>query len=136
LLIIVSLETWFVRPNLLTNGVNPMFWASLLVVAVSAFAIFSGIERNHEMRAFVGSSFLVIGMLATGASAIFPVMLFSTLAPENSLTAYAVAASPGSLLMASMWWPIAFVLAATYFIFISRRYYGKVSVNRDTQGYY
>jgi cytochrome d ubiquinol oxidase subunit II len=136
LLIIVSIETWFVRPNLLTNGVNPMFWASLLVVAVSAFAIFSGIEQNHEMRAFIGSSFLVIGMLATGASAIFPVMLFSTLAPENSLTADAVAANPGSLMMASMWWPIAFVLAATYFIFISRRYYGKVSVNRDTQGYY
>jgi cytochrome d ubiquinol oxidase subunit II len=136
LLFIVSIETWFVRPNLLTNGVNPMFWASLLVVAVSAFAIFSGIEQHHEMRAFIGSNFLIIGMLATGASAIFPVMLFSTLAPENSLTAYAVAASPGSLLMASIWWPVAFILAAGYFIFISRRYYGKVSVKRDTQGYY
>ncbi len=88
------------------------------------------------MRAFLGSNFIVIGMLATGAAAIFPIMLYSTLAPENSLTAEAVAASSGSLLMASLWWPIAFILAATYFIFISRRYYGKVSVKRDTQGYY
>jgi cytochrome d ubiquinol oxidase subunit II len=133
---IVSIETWFVRPNLLTQGVNFMFWISLVVVALSAFAIFSGIEQKHEMRAFIGSNFLVMGMLATGASAIFPVMLFSTLAPENSLTAYAVAASPGSLFMASLWWPIAFILAVTYFIFISRRYYGKVSLKRDTQGYY
>jgi cytochrome d ubiquinol oxidase subunit II len=136
LLVIVSIETWFVRPNILTNGVNPVFWACLLVVAGSGFAIVLGIRRNQEMLAFIGSNFLVIGMLATGAAAIFPVMLFSTLAPENSLTAYALAASPGSLFMASMWWPLAFILAASYFIFISRRYYGKVSVKRDTQGYY
>jgi cytochrome d ubiquinol oxidase subunit II len=136
LLIVVSAETWFVRPNLLANGTNPFLWVGLLVVVGSAFAIVSGIQTNHEMRAFVGSNFLIMGMLATGAAAIFPVMLFSTLAPENSLTAYAVAASPGSLFMASIWWPVAFLLAATYFIFISRRYYGKISVNRDTQGYY
>lgn len=136
LLFIVSIETWFVRPTLLMHGFNHLFWAGLLVVAGSALAIFSGIRRNDEMRAFAGSNFLVIGMLATGAAAIFPVMLFSTLAPENSLTAYAAAASPGSLLMASIWWPVAFLLAATYFIFISRRYHGKISVKRDTQGYY
>ncbi len=136
LLVVVSVETRFVRPNILANGLNPFFCAGLLVVAGSGFAIFSGIRQNHEMRAFIGSNFLVMGMLATGAAAIFPVMLFSTLAPENSLTAYAVAASPGSLFMASIWWPLAFLLAATYFIFISRRYYGKVSVQKDTQGYY
>jgi cytochrome bd ubiquinol oxidase subunit II len=135
LLIVVSVETWFVRPNLPTT-VNPFFCLGLLVVIGSAVAIFTGIRANHEMRAFIGSNFLVIGMLATGAAAIFPVMLFSTLASENSLTADAVAASPGSLFMASIWWPVAFLLAATYFIFISRRYYGKISVKRDTQGYY
>lgn len=63
-------------------------------------------------------------------------MLYSTLAPENSLTAYAVASSPGSLFMASIWWPVAFVMAAGYFIFISRHYRGKVSVKRDNQGFY
>ena len=31
---------------------------------------------------------------------------------------------------------VAFVMAASYFVFISRRYSGKVSVRRDTQGYY
>lgn len=136
LLVIVSLETWLVRPHLLAGGTNPFVWAGLLVIAASAFALVSGIRRDHEMRAFIGSNFLVIGMLATGAAAIFPVMLFSTLAPANSLTAYALASSPGSLFMASLWWPVAFVLAVCYFIYISRRYHGKVSVKRDTQGYY
>jgi cytochrome bd-type quinol oxidase subunit 2 len=88
------------------------------------------------MRAFLGSTFILVGLLVTGSAAIFPVMLHSTLAPEQSLTAYAVAASPKALLLASMWWPIGFVLACSYFVFISRRYAGKVSVKRDNQGFY
>jgi hypothetical protein len=47
-----------------------------------------------------------------------------------------VASSPTTLLRASFWWPIAFGLAVFYFVFISRRYAGKVSVQRDTQGFY
>jgi len=79
---------------------------------------------------------LIFGSLATGAATIFPVMLHSTLATENSLTAYAVASSASTLLRASFWWPIDFAIAVFYFIFISRRYAGKVSVQRDTQGFY
>ena len=67
---------------------------------------------------------------------LFPVMLHSTLAPENSMTAYAVAAGPTSLRLAAVWWPIALALTLLYFAFISRRYAGKVSVQRDTQGFY
>jgi cytochrome bd-type quinol oxidase subunit 2 len=91
-------------------------------------------DRNmaarHEMRAFLGSNFLIVGLLAIGGAAIFPIMLYSTLAPQNSLSAY------GALLLASFWWPVGFALATIYFVFISRRYAGKVSVKRDNQGYY
>ena len=55
---------------------------------------------------------------------------------ENSLTAYDVAAGSNSLTYAAIWWPIAFALATTYFVFVSRRYAGKVSVERDNQGFY
>ncbi len=96
--------------------------------------LISGLASRRELRAFVGSNFLIVGLLATGAAAIFPVMLHSTLAPENSLTAYAVASSPTTLLRAIFWWPIGFALAVFYFVFISRRYAGKVGVQRDTQG--
>jgi len=108
----------------------------LVVVATSTITLISGLATRRELRAFVGSNFLIIGLLATGAAAIFPVMLHSTLAPENSLTAYAVASSPTTLLRASFWWPVACALAVFYFVFISRRYTGKVSVQRDTQGFY
>jgi len=64
------------------------------------------------------------------------VTLYSTLAPENSLTAYGVAASHSSLVFASIWWPVGLAFAITYFVCIARRYAGKVSIKRDTQGFY
>jgi cytochrome bd ubiquinol oxidase subunit II len=137
LLIIVSVETFFVRPQLVREGVaNPLSWLGMMVVIASVWALFSGIRCGHEMRAFVGSNSLIVGMLTTGGATIYPVMLYSTIAPEYSLRADQVASSPSTLGSAIFWWPVAFVMAASYFIFISRRYSGKVSVKRDTQGYY
>ena len=72
-------------------------------------------------------------MLGTGSAAIYPVMLHSTLAPENSLTAPAVAASPMSLLVAAIWWPIGLALTIFYVVFVSKRYVGKVSAQQDTR---
>jgi hypothetical protein len=62
-------------------------------------------------------------------------MLYSTLSPENSLTAYNVAGGPSSFRFASIWWPVGFALAIAYFVFISRRLAGNVSVKPDNQGF-
>jgi cytochrome bd ubiquinol oxidase subunit II len=137
LFLAVSVESWVVRPDVPGQAIhNPFCWLGLLLVIFSTVALISGLSTRREIRAFVGSTFLLAGLLVTGGAAIFPVMLYSTLAPANSLTAYAVASSSGGLLHASIWWPVAFVLAIVYFVFISRHYTGKVSVKRDTQGFY
>jgi len=133
LLAVVLIESRIVRPDLPGRSwSNPLWWIGLIVIAASAFTLLTGLTSGRELRTFVGSNFLIFALLATGATAIFPVMLHSTLAPESSLTAYAVASSPTTLLRASVWWPIAFALAVFYFVFISRRYAGRVSVQRDT----
>jgi cytochrome d ubiquinol oxidase subunit II len=130
-------ESRIVRPDLPGRALsNPILWLGLILIAASIITLVSGLAGRHEQRAFLGSNFLIVGLLATGSAAIFPVMLRSTLAPENSLTAYAVASSSSTLFRASFWWPAGFALAVFYFIFISRRYAGKVSVQRDTQGFY
>src|SRR5713101_5892086 len=132
LFLAISVESWVVRPDLPGHAIhNPFCWLGLLVVIVSTIMLISGLSTRQEMRAFVGSNFLLGGLLATGAAAIFPVMLYSTLAPEHSLTAYGVASSPSTLRLASFWWPAGLALAVFYFTFISRRYAGKVSVQRD-----
>jgi cytochrome d ubiquinol oxidase subunit II len=137
LLALISLESWVVRPELPGHAVaNPLWCLGALVVLGSSIALVSGLTSRREARAFLGSNFLLVGLLAAGGAAIYPVMLHSTLAPENSLTAQAVAAGPRALAIASMWWPVGFMLAIAYFVFISRRYVGKVSVQRDSQGFY
>jgi cytochrome d ubiquinol oxidase subunit II len=137
LLLIILVESRIVRPDLPGRAwSNPFWWLGLVVTIASIIALVSGLVARRERRAFLASNFLIVGLLATGAAAIFPVMLYSTLAPENSLTAYAVAVSPGTLRIATIWWPAGLALAVFYSIFISRRYAGKVSVQRDTQGFY
>lgn len=137
LFLAISVETFAVRPDLPGRAVyNPFCWLGLLITAASTAALVSGLSTRRETRAFLGSSFIIVGLLVTGGAALFPVMLYSTIAPENSLTAYAVAAGPNSLRLASIWWPVGFALATVYFVFISRRYAGKVSVKRDNQGFY
>ena len=136
LLIVISAESGEVRSDLLGHAAqNPIWWIGLLVLGAATIALVSGLINGREMLAFVGSNLLLAGLLGTGAAALFPVALQSTLAPDDSLTAYDVAAGPKSLAYAAVWWPIAFALAAAYFVFVSRRYAGKVSVRRDNQGY-
>jgi hypothetical protein len=60
--------------------------------------------------------------------------IYSTLAPGNSLTAYAAASSRRALVLALVWWPVGLALATTYFIVISRRYAGKVGVKHVFTG--
>lgn len=54
-----------------------------------------------------------------------------TVGPKTS-----VAAGANSFLFACIWWPVGLALATFYFVFISRRYAGKVSARRDSQGFY
>jgi len=137
LFILISVGTFVVRPDLPGHAIyNPFWYLGLIAVVVATAMLISGLLTRHEKRALIGSNLLLVGLLVTGAATIFPVMLHSTLAPENSLTAYNVAAGANSLLFACIWWPMGFALATFYFIFISRRYAGKVSVRRDNQGFY
>jgi len=137
LFLAISIESGVVRPDVVGPAIhNPFCWLGLIVILIATGTLISGLSAHLEMRAFLGSNFILVGLLVTGGAAIFPVMLYSTLAPENSLTAYSVAAGEHSLRLASIWWPVGFVLAIIYFVFISRRYMGKVAVTRDTQGFY
>jgi cytochrome bd ubiquinol oxidase subunit II len=129
LLIAVSVESWMVRPDVPRHAIhNPFCWLGSLTIIVATCTLILGLRLRVEEWAFLGSNFLLVGLLATGGAAIFPVMLHSTLVPENSLTAYAVAAGRNSLLLASIWWPVGFALATAYFVFISRRFAGRVNV--------
>jgi len=137
LFLAISVESWLVRPDLFQQAMNkPLCWIGVVVIVISVITLISGLASHREMRTFAGSNGLIVGVLGTGAAALFPVMLYSTLDPKNSLSSYAVAANASALRYAVLWWPLGFILSVVYFIFISRRYAGKASARRDNQGFY
>ena len=111
-----------------------MEWLAVAVVVTGAWALFTGLRGTAESRAFAGSSAVITGLLAGAAVSVFPVMLHSTIAPEHSMTAYNGAAPAHGLALALIWWPVALVLAFTYFTVIMRNYGGKVRPTEDLQG--
>lgn len=135
LFLAISVESWLVRPDLFAHAShNPICWLGLFLLVVSIVTLISGLSSRDERRAFIASNLLLGSIAGTGAATIFPVMLHSTLRPDDSLTAYSAAASRGTLQIAFLWWPIAFVLTTAYSVFISRQFAGKVSAQLDDQG--
>jgi cytochrome bd-type quinol oxidase subunit 2 len=96
-------------------------------------AIFMGLKNGRELSAVIGSGGFIAGLMTAGAAGVFPIMLHSTLAPENSLSAFQNAAAGNGLVIALVWWPLSLIFAAAYFIFIYRHYTGKVKASEDTQ---
>ena len=134
LLIVVTVETRSVRPDLFTGMVHkPIAWLGILGVVGGLLAVFTGLRSRTELQATLGSGAFIVGLMVAGAAAVFPVMLYSTLAPDNSLSAYRNAAGGHGLAVALVWWPIALVLAVGYFLFIYRHYRTKVRPGEDTQ---
>ena len=129
LLLVLSLETSYVRPELWNGMVGrPLAWIALAVIVVGLAAIFTGLRSGAETRTFWGGCAFIAGLLGAGAASLFPVILYSTLSPEYSITAYNGSSDASSLRIASYWSPVAIVLAFVYFGFVAKHYAdGRVS---------
>lgn len=137
LLALVTFETWRVRPELFSGMTpKPVAWLGLVGVIGGAVMIFTGLRGKGELRAVLGSNLFIAGLMIAGAASVFPIMLHSTLAPEDSLSAYQNAAAGHGLIIALIWWPLAFILSIGYALFIYRYYIGKVKASEDTQNPY
>jgi cytochrome d ubiquinol oxidase subunit II len=127
LLVVLTAQTWYVRPDLLGTMLHrPIGWLAIAVAAAGALTLVSGRQRLVALRSFIGSCLLITGLLVGVAAVLFPVLLYSTLAPEHSLTAYNSSSSESGLAVALIWFPIAMVLALTYAAFVFRQYRRKV----------
>lgn len=129
---LVSIETWVVRPALYQSmAARPVAWLFAAVMVAGGWALWTGLagppaRRPAEVKAFIGSCAVIVGLLGAAAAGVFPEFLHSTLSPEQSLTAYGGAASGRGLAVALVWWPVAAGLAAVYFVTVSRQFAGKV----------
>jgi len=67
LFLLISIETFLVRPDLPGHAVyNPFWYLGLLVVAASTVTLISGLSTGRERRTFIGSNLMLVGLLVTG----------------------------------------------------------------------
>jgi cytochrome d ubiquinol oxidase subunit II len=126
LLLAVSVETFYVRPGRFSGmAERPAAWIALVFVAGGLAAIITGPRSDAERRTFLGGCVFIAGLLASAAASLFPVILYSTVSGEYSITAYNGSSDASSLQAATYWWPVAFALSFAYFGFVARHYSGR-----------
>src|SRR5499426_833771 len=60
LFVVISIETWVVRPDLPGKAFyNPFSWIGLILVLAAGVTLMHGLVRRHELQSFVGSNLLL-----------------------------------------------------------------------------
>lgn len=86
-------------------------------------------RRERDGAAFLSSCAFLAAMLATSAFSVWPYVLPSTLGA--GLTAGQAAAGARTLKLQLAWWIPGIALATAYFVFLYRKFAGKVSLDED-----
>jgi len=141
---ILALILWVVT-TLATRAVNPVLfeafpkaplaWLFFGVYMAGLVVVFLGLARRRYLLAFLGSGAFILGILATTAACVFPVMLRSTLDPAWSLTALNASVEPYGLRSGLVWWFIGFPIVLVYFAFLFHTHRGKVKAAPEGEGY-
>lgn len=84
-------------------------------------------RQRRDLEALFASGAYLAGMLASAAAGLYPKVLPAVI-PPNSLTIQNASASQYAQVVGLVWWILGMVLAAVYFIFIYRHFWGKVRV--------
>ena len=110
-------------------------WLFFAVYLAGLAAVFYGISKQLYVLAFLGSGAFILGILATTAACVWPVMLKSTLDPALSLTAQNSSVNAHGLRVGLVWWLIGFPIVIGYFSLLFRIHRGKVKAAAEGEGY-
>ena len=125
--------TYFIRPEIMTNyGKHGVGILVPIVVFASLALMLWANPSGREKLAFAASSLYIVGMLVGAAFALYPVVLPAR-DRQNDLTIYNTAAGSHGLTVGLAWWTLGAVLAVGYFVFVYRKFSGKVEVG---EGHY
>jgi len=127
------LATYFIRPEIMANFRKYPVGIIVPVVVVASLAVMLWANpKGKEKLAFVASSLYIAFMLVGAAFALYPVVLPAR-EHQYDLTIYNTAAGGHGLRVGLVWWTFAAVLAVAYFVFVYRKFRGKVNLG---EGHY
>ena len=132
---LVTARTFRVQPQVLGNFARSPWGLLFPLVAVAGLAgVLYELRKRNEPGAFLASCAYLTGMLASVVFGLYPLVLPARNA-RYSLTVNNAAAGRYGLKIALVWWVLGVLLAAGYFTFVYRSFAGKVTVDKDSQGY-
>jgi cytochrome d ubiquinol oxidase subunit II len=127
LFVLATAGTFIVRSDM---GLNFKTFPPNILVPLAAAALLAAqrifLQRQEDLRAFLGSAALIAALLGSTAIGLYPFLLPSSPHPERSFTISNSAASSGSLLPATIWVIPPLILIVGYTVFVHRTFKGKV----------
>jgi cytochrome d ubiquinol oxidase subunit II len=122
--------TYFIRPEVITNyGKHAVGLLVPIIVFASLGLMLWANPTGKELLAFAASSLYIVGMLVGAAFALYPVVLPAR-DRQYSLTIYNTAAGSHGLKVGFIWWTLGAALAMAYFVFVYRKFRGKVELGK------
>ena len=134
LALLVTIATFSVQPALSASfGSRP--WEIIFPLIALAGLIGMGYFnlRQRDLAAFFSSGAFIVGMLASTASSLYPLVL-PAVNPANSLTITNASGSQYGQTVGLVWWSIGMILAIVYFVLTYRLFWGKVRLT-EMEGY-
>jgi cytochrome d ubiquinol oxidase subunit II len=129
LVAVVTAATFRIQPQVAANFAAAPWGFVFPLLAVAGLAGCRWLRAPHqELAGFLSSALYIVGMLTSAAFGIFPYVLPSSTNPELGLTVYNVAAAEYGLTVGLYWWIPGIILASAYFVFVYRRFAGKVTL--------
>ncbi len=126
LALLSTIATFFVQPLVFENF-SSRPWGVLFpligIVGLAGVGYFT--FRKQDLRAFFSSCAFIVGMLASAAFSLYPIVL-PAVVRANSLTIQNASASAYGQSVGLVWWLIGIALAAVYFFITYRLFWGKV----------
>jgi cytochrome d ubiquinol oxidase subunit II len=129
-----TIATFAVQPHIRVSFFSRP-WGFVFPIIALAGLISTGYFNftQHDQAAFFSSCAYIVGMLASAAFSLYPLVL-PAVNPAYSLTIQNASGSQYGQTVGLVWWIIGMVLAIIYFVFAYRLFWGKVHVT-DTEGY-
>ena len=134
LTVLGTIATFIVQPHVRDSFFGSP-WGFIFPVVALVGVVGTGYYyfRQGELPAFFFWGTYIVGILASAAFGLYPDVL-PAVNPAHSLTIQNASASQYGQTVGLVWWIIGIILAAIYFIFSYRLFWGKVDV-KSAEGY-
>ena len=124
----VTLISFRIQPHIQESfAAFPAGYAFPVLACIGLAGVYIYLNREDELKAFLASCFYLLAMLASVVCGLLPLVLPGT-SPQYSLTVTNASAAESGLRIGLLWFMPGAALAVFYFVFLYRKFAGKVPV--------